>query len=256
MGRKRSWPRKHILLYIACLIFFIPAGCGSLYRMHGVTPYSRLHRDHLLMKDGNFETILKEDQELLARFGAKPPADSALFGLGLVYAHQANPEKDYQTSLNYFKKLVHDFPASPLSEEAKIWIGIIEESKIAEPRRQDVPEEKDNQKELIPLQIGHDLMKQGDFEEILKKNQDLLTQAAGKPPADIALFNLGLIYAHYANPKKDYKKSAMFLKRLADEYPTSPLAEEARIWLGVFEVIEKIQQVDIEIEEKKKEFTQ
>lgn len=256
MGRKRSWSRKHILLYIAGLIFFIPTGCGSLYRTHDVTPYARLHRDHLLMKEGNFETVLKEDQELLVRFGTDAPADSALFGLGLVYAHQVNPGKDYQTSLNYFKKLVHDFPASPLSEEAKIWIGIIEESKIAEPRRQDVNEGNNNQKEYIPFHPGHELMKHGDFEEILKENQDLLTQAEGKPPADTALFNLGLIYAHYANPKKDYKKSAMFLKRLADEYPASPHAEEARIWLGVFEVIEKIQQVDIEIEEKKKEFTQ
>jgi hypothetical protein len=31
--------------------------------------------------------------------------------------------------------------------------------------------------------------------------------------------------------------------------------EEAKIWIGVFETMEKVKQIDIEIEEKKKELT-
>jgi hypothetical protein len=39
------------------------------------------------------------------------------------------------------------------------------------------------------------------------------------------------------------------------QFPESEFAEEARIWLGLFETIEKIQQIDVEIEQQKKQLT-
>jgi len=33
------------------------------------------------------------------------------------------------------------------------------------------------------------------------------------------------------------------------------LAEEGRIWLGLFQTIEKIQQIDVDIEQQKKQLT-
>ena len=100
------------------------------------------------------------------------------------------------------------------------------------------------------------LANQGDFEEAMKKNQEILALSPKSPQADVALFNLGLLYAHYGNPKKDYKKSLGFFRRLVREYPKDSLSEEARIWIGVLEDIEKAMKVDIEIEEKKKELSQ
>ncbi len=41
--------------------------------------------------------------------------------------------------------------------------------------------------------------------------------------------------------------------RVEREFPHSPLIEEARIWVSVLQAFEKAKQVDIEIEEKKKE---
>jgi hypothetical protein len=43
--------------------------------------------------------------------------------------------------------------------------------------------------------------------------------------------------------------------RVIKEFPQSPRAEESTIWIGVLESIEKAKQVDIQIEEKKKELT-
>jgi hypothetical protein len=42
---------------------------------------------------------------------------------------------------------------------------------------------------------------------------------------------------------------------LIEGYPKSPLVQQAKIWVGVLQVIEKSKQVDIEIEEMKKELS-
>jgi tetratricopeptide (TPR) repeat protein len=100
------------------------------------------------------------------------------------------------------------------------------------------------------------LTSQGDFEGAVKKNQEILSLSPKSPDADVALFSLGLLYAHYENPKKDYKQSLAYFRRLVREYPKAPLSEEAKIWIGVLQDIEKSMKVDIEIEEKKKELSQ
>lgn len=100
---------------------------------------------------------------------------------------------------------------------------------------------------------ARELLAHGDYEESLKENQRALTISGRNHPGDEAVFNMGLIYAHYKNPGKDFKKSLAFFRRLLKDYPRSHLIEQARIWIGVLQVIEKSKQVDIEIEEMKKE---
>jgi TolA-binding protein len=94
-----------------------------------------------------------------------------------------------------------------------------------------------------------------DFEAELADDLALVNRSADRPTADV-LYRLGLLYAHYENPKKDYKKAAIYMQRLVNEFPDSLLVGEARIWLGVFDAIRQLQQVDIDIEEKKKELSQ
>ncbi|MBI4490212.1 MAG: tetratricopeptide repeat protein [Deltaproteobacteria bacterium] len=106
---------------------------------------------------------------------------------------------------------------------------------------------------------GQNLLAQGDYEGSLKENQKALSLSADQAPGDEAVFNMGLIYAHSANSKKDYRKALSFFSRLIKDYPKSPLLEQAKIWVGVLQanerltqLIEKSKQVDIEIEEKKR----
>lgn len=60
--------------------------------------------------------------------------------------------------------------------------------------------------------------------------------------------------------KKDYEKSLLFFNKIISDYPQSPLVEEAKLWVRVLrengklrEVIEKFKEVDIAVEEKKRE---
>jgi hypothetical protein len=97
------------------------------------------------------------------------------------------------------------------------------------------------------------LIIQGDFEGAMKENLDILSRPSKTQQGDAALMNLGLINAHYANPKKDYKKALGFFMRVDKEFPGSPFVEEAKIWVSVLQAFEKSKQVDLDIEEKKKE---
>ena len=93
----------------------------------------------------------------------------------------------------------------------------------------------------------------GDFEGAMRESQDILARSPKTPPGDEALMNMGLICAHYANPKRDYKKALGYFMRIEKEFPRSPFVEEAKIWVSVLLAFEKAKQVDIEIEKKKKE---
>lgn len=113
------------------------------------------------------------------------------------------------------------------------------------------------------------LLDQGDYEGALRENEKVLSLYDNISPGDEALFNIGLIYAHYGYPKRDYKKSLDLFKRLVKTFPQSPLAGQAKLWIGILQenerlnreieelnkTIKKSKQVDIEIEEKKKELS-
>lgn len=126
--------------------------------------------------------------------------------------------------------------------------------------------ERDAEEHLI---VAQKFLAQGDYEGSLKENQKVLSLFENTPPGDEALFNMGLIYAHYEYPKRDYKKSLDLFKKLVKVYPQSPLVGEAKIWIGILQenerlnneieelnkAIKKTKEVDIEIEEKKKELS-
>jgi TolA-binding protein len=64
---------------------------------------------------------------------------------------------------------------------------------------------------------------------------------------------MGLVYAHPKNPKKDNKRAIHFFNRVIKGYPDGPWAEQAKIWVGVLDGVEKLKQVDLEIEERKRD---
>jgi len=102
------------------------------------------------------------------------------------------------------------------------------------------------------LKLVESLISRGNFEGAMKESQAILALSPKSPPGDEALMDLGLISAHYANPKKDYKKALSYFIRVEREFPRSPLLEEVKIWVGVLQAFEKAKQVDLEIEEMKK----
>jgi outer membrane protein assembly factor BamD (BamD/ComL family) len=119
------------------------------------------------------------------------------------------------------------------------------------------------------LAAAERLLEQGDYEGAIKEDQKALSLSPTAPPGDQAMFHEGLVYAHYGYRRKDNQKSIDCFRRLTKVFPESPLAGQARIWIGILQenervkrdnqelarAIRKSKQVDIEVDEKKREFS-
>lgn len=255
MGRKRNGTRHDLYLCAAGLIMTLLAACAPAGVRQAAPDSDPLRQGQELLGRGDFAGALRANQEVLARFPRTPPGDVALFNLGLIFAHYANPERDVRQALRYFKRLKQEFPQSPRREEAGTLVNLLEtlekegrmEPEGAAPRK-GAPVEQDP-----GLQRGQQLLARGDFAGALQAHQEVLARFPQTPPGDVALFNLGLIHVHYANPRRDLGQARDCFARLGQEFPDSPRAEEARIWLSILETLEKTRQIDIDIEEKKRE---
>jgi outer membrane protein assembly factor BamD (BamD/ComL family) len=250
MGHKSGWTWKCILHYLAisCIIGAANfVACAPVQdKTEAMTTHQQLEEYRENLAAGFFETVIQQSKQVLAENETEPPADVALYSLGEVYAHYDYEGRDYVLSQYYFEKLIESFPDSTLTSEAKTYISLFEtiaaKEKMATVKQKSVSVTK--HKRVVENQ---------NFEEAVEKNLQILDKTGEKKPADEALYNLGLIYAHINNPAKDYKKSQIYFQALVQQFPDSEFAEEGQIWLGLFETIEKIQQIDIDIEQQKKQ---
>jgi len=275
MGGKQTGTRKYFLYCLACLISL------SLFRCTAIDGLIKreeakgsLRLGHKLLAQGKYDEALTEFQKALALSNQKPPEDEALFNIGLIYASSRYPKKDYKRSMLFFTEILNNYPQSPLIEQAKIWLGILHENeqmnltvkrmRQPETRQPEMkpPEAKPEEHAEVQEYVSRSqrFLAMGEYERFANENQRVLSLSNPRSPKDEALFNLGLVYAHAGNPKKDFGRSLDFFKRLINDYPRSPLVEQAKIWVGILEeyealskVIDKLKQVDIEIEERKRE---
>ena len=130
--------------------------------------------------------------------------------------------------------------------------------RVPEPLPEVLPEPKEareRREAQESLQLAQSLMARGDYEGSLRENQKALKLAKNQTPGDEALFNMGLVYVNPKNPKKDNRRAIGFFNQVVKSYPESPWTEQAKIWVGVLDGMEKLKQVDIEIEEKKRDRT-
>ncbi len=287
MGRKQAGAGKYLHICAAFLIILSCLGCVGLREKTEEREKERAAMDELLVAKelfvgGNFEAAEAMNRQVLEEYPSRHPGDQAAFNIGLIFAHHANPERDFEKSIESFKRVIRDFPPGAFTEEARVWTGMLyscqevkgqlaestrqlaevrEELKITEEELEDINAKLDEAKSKREDRVvaenhlirGRRLIAQGNFEGALDEQQKVISRYGNKPPGDEALFTTGVILAYPDNPKKDYRKALDVFRRVAKDFPQSPLAELAKVYVGVLDVIEKTKQVDIEIEQKKKE---
>lgn len=126
MGRKPIRTGQYLHLCLALLVFF--SACSLL-------PESKSRRDardslasgNSSLAQGDYAASLKAFQNVLTMAQERPPADAATFGIGLVYAHPQNPNKDREQAMGSFNRVIAKFPASPWAAPAQIWIELLTE---------------------------------------------------------------------------------------------------------------------------------
>ena len=288
MGRERIRAWKYVYFCVACLIFPLILNCAVLQE-HRENKEIRAYllRGQKLLAERNYDAALEAYQKVLSLSPRKPPEDEALFNMGLAYAHFGNPKKDYKKSIDLFLRVLNEHPQTHLAVQARVWVGVLLEStdsiKKAERLKERIKDlervkqtwkgsEKAKQPEAKWDEYGEGrehilrsqkFLAQGNYEAAISENKKILSLPDSRSPKDEALFNLGLIYAHFGNPQQDLEKSIEFFKTLIKNYPKSPLTEQAKIWVeilqeneGLNHLLQRLKQVDIEIEEMKRKKTQ
>ncbi len=234
------------------------SGCAT----YGKTKNDRAVNKHLahgqeLFYEGYYSGSLAELKQVLAMPHDTPFRDDALFFTGLIYAHYGNPDKDLEKSRGFFKQLIREYPHSTLVEQAKSWVNILLENEKLKVENEELELRMDEHVTSNRYyRKGRKLLSDEKYDDAVKEMQKVLALPYKSPHADDALFFIGLIYSHYNNPKKDYAKARGIFEKVIQQYPQSPLVEQAKIWAGVLDVIEKSKQVDIEIEEKIKKLAE
>ena len=103
--------------------------------------------------------------------------------------------------------------------------------------------ESDRRKEIREsLVSGNSALAQGDYDASLKAFEHVLVMVQDRPPADVATYNIGLVYAHPQNPYKDRQKAIASFIRVIAKFPQSPWAEPAKIWVAVLNESEQWQE--------------
>lgn len=192
-----------------------------------------------LINKGDFALAEKQCLDLLEQSPDDPLKDAALLGLGRIYADPGNPKQDYQAAMDYFSKLVANFPYSPFADEAGL-LGNFLKTELNNLKRS---------KHLKKVQL---FINRNDFESALRENRNQIATDPKQVPTDVALFSNGLIYLKVDSPKKDFSQAKMLFSRVVHEFPGSSFAEESKIILNLLELLGQTMQIDREIDEKTK----
>lgn len=265
MGREHHRQGKYFFLYIACIIIlFTISGCAAFKEINQNREADKsIMLGQRFIENHDFVSALSENEKALSIVESGPVHNRALFNIGLIYAHINNPDRDLIQARRYFSDLLDKSPEHALGIQAALWIDIIDNLEEAEEKIRKTGIEIENIRtegaeaaEISSfLAKSRKLLKMHKFNEALSVSNNILNLPNKAGMGDLALFNIGLIYAHYENPDKDYRVSLEFFRKLIRQYPESQLTEEAKIWIDILDIIEKAKLVDIDIEKKKKELT-
>ncbi|KRW58596.1 tetratricopeptide repeat protein [Pseudomonas sp. TTU2014-080ASC] len=163
----------------------------------------------------------------------------ALYQIGLIYMNRFNDQRDDTVALNYFYKVLNEFPASRAAERAEARIVIIREragDTLQKTSRELLATWQPNQQlDLYKPSLDPDmtlLSRRAVLKNRVDEAEELYLLALSDPAiaADIkekALYQLGLMYLAVDNPKPDRDKAIAYFRRLLVQFPDSSLSEKA-----------------------------
>jgi tetratricopeptide (TPR) repeat protein len=127
MGRKSVGQGEYFYFCFALLIFV--AGCSVLQESNQLREMREaLTTGRNLLAHGDYDGSLNAFENVVVMAQDKPPADAATYNIGLVYAHPQYSRRDLQKAIGSFNRLITRFPESPWAEQAKIWVGVLNET--------------------------------------------------------------------------------------------------------------------------------
>ena len=172
----------------------------------------------------------------------KAAASTDTIGISEVdYAYLIYRNKDYQTAASLFETIVHKYPAHFSGRRALAFLYKCNKhlDKASENRSllNDISAAYPDY-EICALAknfAAGDLIKQGDYQAAISKNQAVINSFAKTEYAKQALFNLGNTYWYFL---EDEKTGEMYYRQLIEAYPDDDLSISALATLGEWKPIE------------------
>jgi len=129
MGGKPARPRQQIYFCLALLVYL--SGCSLIDDIGR----QRKLREELasgdqLLSRGDFAGSLKAFENVAEIARDRAPADAALYKMGLIYVHPRNPNMDRHQAIGSFSQVFSRFPGSSWAEQARIWVGVLNEAEV------------------------------------------------------------------------------------------------------------------------------
>lgn len=130
MGGKPCRSRQQIYFCLALLVYF--PGCSlvdDLGRQRDLR--EALASGDQLLSRGDFAGSLKAFESVADIARDRAPADAALYKMGLIHVHPRNPQKDRHQAIGSFSRVFSRFPESSWAEQARIWVGVLNEAEAS-----------------------------------------------------------------------------------------------------------------------------
>ena len=120
MGKKQSRISDHLYFFFVCIIITPILICGCSHFDKGFQAQTTFKEANDFFSQGNYKASLNKYEQILEKY--PKTGDRVLFEMGIVYAYPRNEEKDYQKSLECFRKLIKDYPESGYKKDSEMMI--------------------------------------------------------------------------------------------------------------------------------------
>jgi L,D-peptidoglycan transpeptidase YkuD (ErfK/YbiS/YcfS/YnhG family) len=157
-GKRQRGRGGYLGLFFICIIITPILICGCSSTDEGLQARSTSEEANNFFNQEKYEASLSIYEQIIDKHPAV--VDRVLFEMGIIYAYPRNEQKDYQKSLEYFQKIVRDYPDSEYRRDSQMMIfqihNVIIKDKIIATQQTQIEtsriEVKGKENEIITLQ--------------------------------------------------------------------------------------------------------
>ena len=138
MGEKQAGNGQHLFFFLTGFVSILIAISGCVEKDRGYLAKKRIESvletegersldfARNLLAEGLYEESLARSESVLKLY-PRSLGDQALLNMGLVHADPAYANADIKKSIEYFQRLIKEYPESILKVEAEIWILVLKD---------------------------------------------------------------------------------------------------------------------------------
>ena len=110
-------------VFLVCIVLAPILLCGCSHFNEGSRAKTSFKEANDFFSQGSYEASLGRYQQIIDKYPTT--GDRVLFEMGIIYSYPGNEQKDYQRSLECFRKLVKDYPESGYRKDSELMIFTI-----------------------------------------------------------------------------------------------------------------------------------